>query len=615
MKRTLLFALLCFLFFSTQVFSEVYLNFNNVNVKTVVEFLAKELGKNVIYDESLRGKITIMSKSPVDEDTAWKMIEESLLMLGAVVFEENGYVKIVSKNKAKRFAPEVKSQEKGLSEYQILIYVTKKFNASHLIKVLRPFVSPAGSIVYITGTPVIIVKDYSYNIKKLKDFLEVLEKTEGLYRVKVFKLRHAPVDTIYRNVSALIQSISNAKGLTSKIAKDERTNSLIVYGNDLILREVENIIKELDVPATEATYRKFWVIKLNYSSAEDLAKVLHSLNIQRLELGDKTKKKVKQRHTFLKGGLKIAADKSSNTLIIYATKEEYEKVKELVEKLDTRKKQVLLVTTIVEVSFSKLRELGIKWQALGSYGGVAFGGASLSDVYTAVTSGNLVLGAVSKSGTQVNVGTSVFFFPDLLFLFSLIEEKSVFNIVSNPKILTVDNKEATINVGESVPYTTGITYQTNALPTVSFEYKDVGLRLNITPHIIGNTVRLEIKQSLQEVTDIYRATQGVIDFVAPRTSKREISSEVIVDNGQTVILGGLVSSKSLKSRSRVPFLSRIPLLGHLFKRSQARENKTTLFVFITPYIVSSPEELKRITEEHKILSEDIKKLVNFSRGG
>ena len=588
--------------------SGVYLNFDQVEVKTLVQFLAKELGKNVVYDENLKGKITVISKKPVSPETAWRMITEALGLIGATVYKEDGYVKIVSSRHLREETPRLSSRPPSDHEPCILVYALTRLNPARVLTMLKPLLSPRALVLHLPGTPILILKDYALNLARVKKLLETLERRPELPEVRVFRLKYASVEDLYRNLSPMIQTLVAEKGLTFRIVKDERTNALIVYGNREVFKEIGNLLRELDIPV-ESQGRRFYVLHLKYSSAEELAKVLRSLNLERIRLGHQ-----KTRRPFFPGaGLHIAADKSSNALIVYATPAEFEKVKDLVARLDVRRKQVLLATTVVEISLSKLRDLGVKWQILGTHGGAAFGGVSESDLYSAVAQGKFIVGALSKSGKTVSIGGTEFFFPELLFLFTLSEEDSSFRILSNPRILTLDNRKALIKVGQSVPYTTGITYQTNTLPTVSFEYKDVGLNLTITPHIVGNTVRLEIHQTIQEVTRVYRAQQGTIDFVAPVTSKREISSEVIVDNGQTVILGGLVSRKNQESFSRVPGFSGIPLFGHLFRRSQTRHERTTLFVFITPYIISSPEELKRITEEHRMLSEDLKTLLEFKR--
>jgi general secretion pathway protein D len=587
--------------------NKIYLNFNQIEIKNLLEFISKELGKNIIYDGSLRGKVTIISSKPVDKKTVWKMITQAISLVGGVIYQERNYIKVVSRRLIREYTPETAKKLDYLGrEPSILIYSLTKLNPGKVIRILRPLLSPRSYVSFISGTSILIIKDYADNLLKIRKFLKDLENEVAFPEIKVFKLKYALAKDVSRELIPVLQAFANEKGISFKLISDDRTNSIIVYGNKEVFEKVKEILKELDVPQEESE-RNFYVIPIKYVSAEELVKVLRSLNISRLQI----EKKGRVIHTSSK--LHITADKVSNSLIVYATPKEYEKIKELIQRLDIQRKQVLLATAVVEISLDKLRNLGVHWQAFGKYGGAGFGALSQTDIYTAVHQGNMVIGTFSPSGETFSIGGINLFFPDLLLLYSLLEEDSSFQILSNPKILTLDNTKAEIKVGESVPYTTGITYQTNTLPTVSFEYRDVGLDLVITPHICEDSVRLEISQTIQEVTQVYRASQGSIDFVAPVTSKRAITSQVIVKNGQTVILGGLISNKSKKQVSRVPWLSSIPLLGWLFKRHNLQEQKTTLFVFITPYIISSPEELKKITEKHKLLSEDLKKFFEFSK--
>ena len=612
MKKITFFSIFVLIFiFSAPIFifgktEKIYLNFDQVEIKDLVKFLAKELGKNVVYDETLRGKITIISKKPVSKETAWQMIAEALQLLGAMIYEEKGYIKIVASRRIRERTPQINVQTDLPNEPCILIYAISHLNPTKVLSITKPLLSPKALALTIPGTSIVIFRDYAENLARIKQLLDTIEKTSAVPEVKTFRLKHISVEDFYRDILPIIRTFCKERGFTCQMTKNLPTNTLIVYGNKEVFKKIENLIKTLDV-STEYQERQFYVIHLKYSSAEKLDKVLKNLNLSRIQLEQKTLKK----RIPYKTGLRISADKSSNALIIYATPQEFEKLKKLIDKLDVQPKQVLLATTIVEVSLSKLKDLGIRWQILGTYGGAAFGGVSQMDLFSAITQNKLIIGAFSPHQYQITIGKDTLFFPELLFLFNLSEEDASFRILSNPRILTLDNHEAMIKVGQSVPYTTGITYQSNALPTVSFEYKDVGLELTITPHITGDSVRLKIHQIIQEVSQVYRAQQGSIDFVAPVTSKREISSEVIVKNGQTVVLGGLVSRKQRDSVIKIPGLSKIPLLGYLFRSSKKETDRTTLFIFITPYIISSPEELKQITEEYRLLSEDIKKLLEF----
>jgi len=579
--------------------SKIYLNFNQIEIKDFLEFIGKTLHKNILYDNSLRGRVSVMFHQPVDKKTVWKVLNEVISMAGGVIYEERGYIKVISQKKFKEITPRAGERLKAQpAEPYLLVYQLKHLNALQLARHIKSLLSRKGYVITIPGTQIIIIKDLAKNLKEIKHLLELIDAKASAIGLKIFELTYADAGELSKKLNLLLQIPASERKVKYKVVAEERSNSIIVYGDEEILKLAQKIIAQLDKPPKREE-KKFYIIPLKYASAEKLEKTLKKLNISRVL-------KNKKSEVF-----SIGADPTTNSLIFFGSAEDFERLKKLIEKLDVKRKQVLLVATILEVSWDKFKDLGVHWQALGNYGGIAFGGSSLSDVFNLIHQGNLVMGAFSTGTQTITLGETELLFPDLLFLFSLLEQGSSFQILSNPKILTLDNQKAEIKVGESVPYTTGITYQTNTLPTVSFDYRDVGLDLTITPHICGNNVRLEIHQTLQDVTQIYRATQGTIDFVAPSTSKREISSQIVVANGQTVILGGLISRKRKTQNSKVPFLSSIPGLGYLFKNTHEENQKTTLFVFLTPYIIDSPEKLKKITEEHEVLARDLQELLKF----
>ena len=316
-----------------------------------------------------------------------------------------------------------------------------------------------------------------------------------------------------------------------------------------------------------------------------------------------------------KDGMRIGFDRGTNSVIIFGTPLEYESLKAFIEKLDVKRRQVLIAATVVEMSTSKALELGVKWQIFGERGGAAFGGSSLQDVYSAIISGSFVIGALSKAGRTISIGGTSLFFPDLVLLFSLLEKGSGFNIVSNPKVLTLDNQEAIIKVGQVVPFASGIKFDINGQPVITYDYKEVGLSLSVTPTISEKDIRLLINLSVQEIIDFLRPQIGTLSYAIPVTSNRQLNSDVVVENGQTIILGGLVSSKVLNSKEGIPGFQDIPALGWLFKREVKTEDKVSLFIFLTPYVVESAEELSKITQEHQRLAEELKKLTEKEKKG
>ncbi|MCX8060530.1 MAG: type II secretion system protein GspD, partial [Aquificaceae bacterium] len=254
-------------------------------------------------------------------------------------------------------------------------------------------------------------------------------------------------------------------------------------------------------------------------------------------------------------------------------------------------------------------DIGIRWQAIGSKGGAGFGVGSLQDLYSSLLSGNFVLGFLNNVGRTLTIGGVNLFFPDLVLLFSLLEKGSGFNLISNPKVLTLDNQTAEIKVGQVVPFASGVKFDINGQPVITYDYKEIGLNLKITPTVAENNLRLVINLQVQEIVDFIRPQVGQLSYAVPVTSNRQVNSDVVVEKGQTIIIGGLVSTRTINSEEGVPGLKDIPLLGRLFRRDSRSEDKVSLFVFLTPYVVDSPEELSRITQEHQRMAEELRKML------
>ncbi len=267
---------------------------------------------------------------------------------------------------------------------------------------------------------------------------------------------------------------------------------------------------------------------------------------------------------------------------------------------------MLVSALITEVSEDKLREIGVRWQILGTQGGASFrGGLSKEDFYASAKSSGFITGILSSVGRSIEIGGQNLFFPDLLFLMSLIERGSGFNIISSPKILTMDNQEATINVAQVVPFAESTKFDINGNPIITYDYKEVGLKLKVTPHISNKNVVLELHQEINEVVKLEKLQLGQLTYTVPTTSKRELDTVITVQNGKTVVLGGLISQKTVRSMEGIPLVSKTPIIGNLFKYRSNQSTKTNLFVFITPFIIHSPEDLSKITELHQKLSQKL----------
>ncbi|AAC07271.1 type II secretion system secretin GspD [Aquifex aeolicus] len=589
-------------------FSGVVLKFDEVDIKTVAVQVAKLLGKNLVIDPRVKGKITIISNGEISESEALELFSQALASQGFSLILEKDTMKIVPASQGYPFT-EIKAGKGG--EFVTLVYKLKNTNASQVVSALRPFLSPYGRIAFHAQSNSVIITDYADSVNKVKKILFYLDSGGG--EVRVYKLKYVKPSYVVKLLNPFSTLSTKRYGEPVVIAGVDEMNAVAVYANKEIHRIIEKVISDLDDPSSLEAERSFYIIPLNFVSAEEIYESLNSVfkGIKSVSVGTKKAKKGKGVQALtsitLKSGMKIGFDKRTNSLILYATKSEYEAVREFIKKIDKRRKQLLLTATIIEASAKSILEAGIRWQILGTHGGAAFKGSSLQDVYNAIKSGNFVIGGFSKSGTTVSIGGIDFFFPDLVFLFSLLEQGTGFNVVSNPKILTLDNQEALIKVGQVVPFPTGIKYDVNGNPIITYDYKDVGLELKITPRITGETVRLVIELKLQEITGYLTNEVSGVNYTVPITSNRELNSDVVVENGRTVVIGGLISRKSLKSTEKIPGLGDIPVMGRLFRYDRDEKDKTSLFIFLTPYVITSPQELAKLTQEHEKLARELMK--------
>ncbi|RLJ71473.1 type II secretion system protein D (GspD) [Hydrogenivirga caldilitoris] len=619
---------------------EVVLNFQEVDVGELALFMGKLIGKNVVVDPAVRGKVTLVFSKPLKLKEAWDVFTSTLFMQGFGVIEGEKTVKVLPVNEAVTVAQLKSKPAEG--ELATLVFSLRYADAQDAMNAIRPFLSPFARVSVHNPSNSLLIADVGENIEKAQKILSSIDKSDIEGEVRVYRLKHLSVKDAVRIISPLSSVFNKKFGTPLVVSSSEDANALVIFAPKGAHESIKGVIAEIDTEEVVSEVRSFYIIPLQFISAEELSESLQSLlsggavrattqrtyprpqPLQQQQTGKEGRNEGKNRvpshqptpqesqpipFITTEEGMKIGFDRGTNSAILYGTRTEYESLKKLISSLDIRRKQVLIAATVVEASTSSLLDIGIKWQVLGKHGGASFRGSSLTDIYSSFLSGNFLMGVFSDVGKTVTIGDTSLFFPDLVLLFSLIETGSGFNIVSNPKVLTLDNQPAVIKVGQVVPYAEGLKFDINGQPIITYDYKEVGLELDVTPRISGENLRLTINLSLQEIIDFVTNQIGATSYTVPVTSNRQVNSDVVIENGQTVILGGLVSTKTLKSMEGVPGLWKVPILGRLFRRDVKQNDKTTLFIFITPYVVSSPEELSKITEEHRKLSEEIEKML------
>ena len=575
---------------------KVLFNFEKIDLNLLTYFMSELTGKNIIVNTNLNGEASLVFNEPVSIKQAWDIYTAILKARNYNVIDKGNYVEIVSNKEIRDIIPPL-NQPKGKST-KLITFVYKLRNAklSDVYRILSR-IKRRGVIAPYYPANILVITDTEDNIRTIKSILNFIDSVDSQSEIKVYKLKYINA----RELSTALRNILIDYKNSLKIFAVNSLNIILVKANSDLLQKIDSLIKDLDSSPDNLSLRRFWIIKLKNSKAKDIAKVINQLlrNAKILSKG-------KSANNSTLGKFTVVADESTNSLVIYANQSEYEAIEKLVKELDKEKKQILITVLITEVSQSALKEIGVKWQIFGSRGGAAFrGGLSRDNFFSLSASGSFVVGGVSSSGVNVNVNGSPILFPDLLFLFSLLEKGSGFNVVSSPKILVLDNTEAQINVSQVIPFATNIKYDVNGNPIINYDYKEVGLILKTKPHISGNNIIIELHQEVNDVIGFENAQVGNLSYIVPKTSKRQLDTVITVKNGKTIVLGGLVSKKTVKSMEGVPLLSHLPIIGNLFKYRSESSDKTNLFVFITPYIINKPEDIAKITEEHMKL---VKKL-------
>jgi general secretion pathway protein D len=605
----------------------ISIDFHDADIRAVIKFISELTGKNFVVDSKVKGKVTVISPTKITIEEAYRMFESILEVEGYTTVPAGKAIKIIPSREAKEKGIEAISPSRGtlLSEDRIITRIIhlKFIDADSLLTVIKPLVSKESSLVSYAYTNDIILTDVASNIKKILTIIQELDIEGFQEELSVVSLEYADAKTLAAELKTIFEEKTAAPKVTParrprpgtapavgkrviKIIPDERTNSIVLVANADDTATIKNVIRDLDIPAPKGK-GKINVYYLRNADAEEIAKVLTEITSKA-----KPSKEPKAGVEFA-GEVIITPDKSTNSLVITASPQDYEVLRGVIEQLDIRRLQVFVEGLIMEISMDKARELGIEFQ----YSAVEydrsfrdsttkfFGGTSFGDINRARTNPfdltGIILGAAD--GTISFAGNT---FLNIAALIRALQTDSDVNILSTPHLLTMDNQEAEIVVARNVPFKVRTTATASGFPVEEIERKDVGLTLRLTPQISeGDFVRLEIYQEISNVLETPIA--GATDLV---TSKRSAKTTVVVKDHQPIVLGGLISDSVDESIKKVPFLGDIPLMGSLFKVTKHTGGKTNLLLVITPHIIRSAKDLEGFYEEKK---DEIKKFREESK--
>jgi len=596
----------------------ITLNFVNAEIESVARTLATLSNRNLVVDPRVKGTINLSTELPVSPNEAWSQFLAALRLQGFAMVETKGLYKIVPEADAKLQGGAVQEIERsnangGSGQIVTHIFKLNFEQANNLVPVLRPLISPNNTLNANPGNNTLVITDYADNLQRIARIIAALDVSNAS-DVDVIPLKHAIAVDLAPLVTRLIEPGVNAGASTSTpgqtgaeykttLLAEPRSNTLILRAaNPARAALVRALVDKLDQPGSNNPSGNIHVVYLKNADATKLATTLRAAisgevrnSTAAANNGLPTNPTPNTNNGALGGtntaqgvatGGQIQADTATNSLIITAPEPQYRQLRAVIDMLDQRRAQVMVESLIAEVNADKALQMGIQWQTpVGSNGviGTNFGStgniAGLSQGGTAASAAGI--GSGMNIGTVRNVnGTNV-----LGSLGNFLETHGDANILSTPTLLTLDNEEAKIVVGQNVPFVTG-QYTNNATangavnPFQTYERKDVGLTLKVKPQISETgTVKLTIFQEVANVDYSRATTVGLI------TNKRSIESNVLVEDGSIVVLGGLLSDEYSATQSQVPGLGDIPGLGWLFKSESRSRSKKNLMVFLRPVVV------------------------------
>ena len=607
----------------------VSLNFVDADIESVVKAIGQITNKNFLIDPRVKGTISINTAKPVPRAMTYSILISALRVQGFATIDENGYTSIVPEVDAKgKYTARLASGKQSGGQIVTQVFVIKYENAGQLVNIVKPLLSPNSVINAYPGSNALIVTDYADNLNKIVKLIEAIDKPSQAENV-IIKLKFASAVEITQTINRLLSdgNIANEPSKRIQAVADARSNSIILHAeNRSLIARAATLIEQLDVPTNAG--RAIHVVYLKNADSTKLASTLRALlsgkasesslttstqSSSQATSVDVSKAAASSQSAnqaiaspFLplastqESGM-IQADAATNSLLITAPDHVFNMLRGVIDKLDMRRAQLYIEALIAEVSTDKAAEFGIQWQGLGgdnrtggtqAVGGTKFvtGGIITGAANLNAAGGGLNLGLLHGSINIPGIGEVA----NLGVLAHALESNANANILSKPNLLMLDNEEAKIVIGQNVPFVTGQYAQTNGATVAPFqtiERQDVGLTLKVKPQISeGNSIKLEIHQEVSSVANA-AGSAGIT------TNKRSIDTSVLVDDGNIIVLGGLIEDTVSDTVNKVPLLGDIPVIGALFRSVGRGHKKTNLMVFLRPYVIRNAEDSSKISNE------------------
>ncbi len=593
----------------------ISIDFNNVDISILIKFMSELTGKNFVVDHRVRGKVTIISPSRISVSEAYKVFESVLEVHGFATVKAGKIIKIIPSPdaRAKNIETMLEDESHAPEDKVVTQLIPLRYaDAAAIKRIIAPLISKSSVALAYAPTNTLILTDFYSNIRRLLKILKTIDVTGVGRQLSVIPLEYADATKFVKLLSSIFKKARRPKkGVATtademKFVADERTNTIILLASEDETKRIKNLIALLD-KQTPPGDEKIRVYYLEHATAEELAEVLQSLSGKQRTTG---KKKGKKTSPVVSENVKITADKGTNSLIIMADKDDYRVLEEIIRKLDIPREMVYIEGLYMDVNTDKDFGLGVEWLVGGAAtpGGVSvgYGSGFSSDNYANLKGlGGLTENSsgvaqfptgfsVGVIGEAIRIGSLVF--PSLGAIIKAYQHDRDIHILAKPQVLVSDNEEAIIHVGQNIPYQTKSGTAGNNESYNTYEYKDIGMTLKITPQINKNRMlKLEISQKVEALNDLVQTSSSD----RPTTFKRTVETTVVVKDGHTVVLGGMIDDSFSQSNYKVPCLGDIPGLGWLFKVDSRSREKKNLYFFLTPHVVENPAEAQAIYEDKK----------------
>lgn len=549
------------------------MNMRDADIRALIQWIADNTGKNIVVHKDVNAKVTVISSTSVTADEAYQVFLSVLDVHGFAAIETAQSLKIIPKNIAVSGLP-LESNSRN-QDMVVSIIKIEHLSAKKVASLMRPLVSTGAVLTPSEETNSLIIADHSSNIRKLRKLIKGLDKA-GDTEIELITLKYANAADIMSSLTSLMPKGSGSQSLS--LSTDERSNSILLSGDPAKRKQMIKLINKLDTPlAGEGNTQ---VVYLHYVDAKELVPILQSLA-----------KSIQNDNKNQSSGVSIEQSESANALVINAPPAILNTMKRVISQLDIRRAQVLVEALIVEVSGDVASDIGVSWIS-----------ANTNDINAGLvgsvnTLGDLPLATLTNSGFSPGRGLTFGYFENgnLQAAVRALEANQNSNVLSTPTIVAIDNEEASLLVGQNVPFktgqSTGSSSSTND-PFTTIERQDIGISLIVTPRINrGDSITLEIKQKTESIAASVDVASDII------TNKREILTKALIKDGQILVLGGLISDEETETQEKVPFLGDLPLVGSLFRSKGINYSKKNLMIFIHPVILKDEEHINEVTQK------------------